>query len=71
MPFQKSPPIFIATPFRQLPILEYDGRLIGQSITIARFLAKKSGLYGKDDVEQANADMIVDYVSEFNNSNLH
>ena len=56
------------TPFGQVPILEYEGAVITQSIAIARFLAKKAGLYGKDDVTQARADMIVDYVTDFNNS---
>jgi glutathione S-transferase len=56
------------TPFGQVPLLEYDGQLLSQSISIARFLAKKTGLHGKDDLEQARADMIVDYVTDFNNS---
>ena len=56
------------TPFGQVPILEYEGTVITQSIAIARFLAKKADLYGKDDVTQAHADMIVDYVTDFNNS---
>ena len=56
------------TPFGQVPILEYEGAIITQSIAIARFLAKKADLYGKDDVTQARADMIVDYVTDFNNS---
>ena len=51
-----------------MPILEYEGTVITQSIAIARFLAKKADLYGKDDVTQAHADMIVDYVTDFNNS---
>ena len=42
--------------------------MITQSIAIARFLAKKANLYGKDDVTQARADMVVDYVTDFNNS---
>ena len=44
--------------------------MVGQSITIARFLAKKAGLYGKTEKEQAFADMITDYASDFNNSKL-
>ena len=38
-------------------------------MTIARFLAKKAGLYGKDELEQAKADQIADYISDYNNSN--
>ena len=37
-------------------------------MAIARFLAKKAGFYGGDDLEQAKVDMIVDYISDYNNS---
>jgi glutathione S-transferase len=48
-------------PFLQLPIFEIDGKVtLCQSHTIARYLARKYGLAGKDDLEQAQADMIVD-----------
>lgn len=39
-----------------------------QSITIARFLAKRAGLYGDTELEQTYADMIVDCATDFNNS---
>merc|ERR1712130_88408 len=40
----------------QVPILEYDGVVFCQSTIIARFLAKKYNLAGKDDVAAAEAD---------------
>ena len=40
--------------------MEVDGEVIAQSTSIARFLAKEFGLAGKDHLEQAQADMIVD-----------
>ncbi len=43
-------------------MLSWDGEEVGQSVTIARFCAKKTGLAGKDDLEQARADAIVDQV---------
>ena len=52
--------IFSATPFGQVPVLEVDGVPIAQSTTIARFLAKEFNLAGKDHLEQAQADMVVD-----------
>ena len=33
------------TPWGTLPLLEVDGNVIGQSITIARFIAKEGGQY--------------------------
>jgi len=32
------------TPWGLLPLLEYEGNIIGQSATIARFVAKEHGL---------------------------
>lgn len=50
-------------PFRSLPVLYWDGEEIGQSLAIARFVAKKAGLAGNNDIEQARADAIVDTVA--------
>ena len=50
---------FLAMPFGQLPALEYDGKLISQSMPIARFIARENGLAGKDNWEAAKADMVV------------
>ena len=58
--------IFVAFRFGKLPVLEYDGKTISQSRAIARFLARKYELAGKNDIEEAEADMIVDYIAETN-----
>src|SRR5690242_16163276 len=50
-----------STPFRTLPILEIDGKVYGQSVAIARFLAKKYKLAGTTEEEQAHVDAVVDY----------
>ncbi|CAH1798670.1 unnamed protein product [Owenia fusiformis] len=48
-------------PFSQLPILELgDGTVLSQSGAIARFIAKQNGLAGKDLIEQALVDSIMD-----------
>ena len=54
----------LATVLGQLPVLEVDGVELGQSITIARYLARKYNLAGKDDWEMAQADMVVDCVQD-------
>ncbi len=51
--------------FEQLPMLEYDGVKLAQTRAICRFLAKKAGLAGKDDIEQCRVDMIIDHVYDF------
>ena len=48
----------------QLPVLEIDGKTIGQSMTIARFLARRYSLAGKNDLEEAEADMLVDSMTD-------
>jgi len=56
------------TPWGTLPILEYDGVRIGQSVAIARFLANKFGLAGKSNLEKAQADEIVDVIQDLINA---
>jgi glutathione S-transferase len=58
-------------PLGQLPALEYDGTMLCQSLTIARFLAKEFGLAGKTNLEQAQADMIIDAGNDLANSESH
>eukprot|EP00695_Tsukubamonas_globosa_P002233 TRINITY_DN3340_c0_g1_i1.p2 TRINITY_DN3340_c0_g1~~TRINITY_DN3340_c0_g1_i1.p2 ORF type:complete len:229 (-),score=128.73 TRINITY_DN3340_c0_g1_i1:157-771(-) len=51
-------------PFGQLPVLVVDGVYIAQSIAIARYIAKRNGLAGDNDLEAALCDMIVDGVND-------
>ncbi|CAF0978571.1 unnamed protein product [Adineta steineri] len=47
-------------PLGQMPVLEVDGVKLPQSMTIARFLSKEFKLAGKDNLEQAKVDAVVD-----------
>ena len=60
--------ILTAIPWNQLPCLEYDGKKIVQSIAMARFVARENGLAGKNNLEGAQADMLVDCMSDLLNS---
>ena len=52
----------------QLPYLVIDGETkLAQSITIARYLARKFNLAGKNEIEEAKADALVDTISDFQN----
>ncbi|XP_077999729.1 hematopoietic prostaglandin D synthase-like [Glandiceps talaboti] len=51
-------------PFGQSPILEVDGIVLAQSRAIARFVAKEHGLAGKDNIENAQIDMITDVLED-------
>ncbi|XP_055341437.1 glutathione S-transferase 1-like [Paramacrobiotus metropolitanus] len=51
------------TPFGTLPFLEVDGKILGESLTIQRFLARRFGLVGSNEWEHARVDELVDYVT--------
>uniref|UniRef100_A0A1B6LN94 glutathione transferase n=1 Tax=Graphocephala atropunctata TaxID=36148 RepID=A0A1B6LN94_9HEMI len=51
-----------STPFGKLPYLEVDGKILTQSIAIARYLGKKAKLDGKDDWENVQIDIIADTI---------
>ncbi|XP_006812416.2 hematopoietic prostaglandin D synthase-like [Saccoglossus kowalevskii] len=51
-------------PLGQMPCLEVDGVMLAQSNAIARYLANEHGLAGKNNMEKARADMIVDTMGD-------
>lgn len=55
-------------PFGQMPILEYEGKVINQSRAITRYVAKQVKLVGKDDWENAEIDAAVDNVDDLRES---
>lgn len=57
-------------PFGQVPVLEVDGKMLAQSHTIARYLARQHGLAGKDDWEQGLADMYADNIGDLMSGKL-
>lgn len=54
----------------QMPVLEVDGQRVHQSISIARYLAKRVGLAGSNDWESLQIDSAVDTVNDLRQSNL-
>jgi len=57
-------------PNGQLPILTFNGTVISQSITMARFLANEYNLAGKTNLEKAHADEVIDTLLDVMNSTL-
>ena len=47
-----------------MPELKWNGKVVGQSTTITRFVAREVGIAGKNNVEMAQCDAIVDFCSE-------
>ena len=52
------------TPYGSLPLLEWDGVRIAQSMAIARFLAREVGLAGRNSLEAAQINEVVDAVND-------
>ena len=52
------------TPYGSVPVLEWDGCTVAQSVSIARFIAKEVGLGGRTNLEAAQADEIVDAIND-------
>merc|ERR1719223_1474527 len=48
------------SPYGQLPFLEVDGKILGQSAAIGRYCAKRAGLTPEDDFEAGQVDAIID-----------
>ena len=57
----------ITIPFHQLPVLEIDGEIIGQTAGIARYCGKLSNLYPKNDLLASKVDQIIDTATDITN----
>lgn len=62
------PQLKAQAPLGRMPFLEInDGQKvhkIGQSLSIARYLARKFNMYGKDEMDHVHADMYADEVAD-------
>jgi glutathione S-transferase len=52
------------TPWGTLPVLDIDRWQLGQSMAIARFVAREAGLSGRNSFEQALIDSVTDQVTD-------
>ena len=55
------------SPFHQLPVMEVDGEIIGQTGAIARYCGKVSNLYADDKLKAAKIDQIIDAATDITN----
>jgi len=55
-------------PFGQLPLLEGpDGLVVGQSMAILRFVARKANLQGDNDAEYVNSEQLIEEAVDIGN----
>ena len=52
------------TPYSVMPVLEVDGKIMGGSFPIARFLATRFGMAGEDDIAALILDGAVDAIKD-------
>nr|AHC08045.1 sigma glutathione S-transferase [Locusta migratoria] len=62
--FSDWPPLKPDTPYGTMPVLEVDGKKLGQSIPICRYLAKQYGLLAENDWDNAQIDAAVDAIND-------
>jgi len=62
--FAEWPALKPKTLWGTLPILEVDGKSIGQSMAIARYVAREGGFVGKNSFEQAQVEALVDQITD-------
>ena len=55
------------SPFHQLPVIEVDEKIIGQTGAIARYCGKVSNLYSDDILKAAKIDQIIDAATDITN----
>ncbi|GAU98973.1 hypothetical protein RvY_10040 [Ramazzottius varieornatus] len=60
----KNPQMKTKSPLGQLPYIEVNGKTLGQSHAIGRYLARQHGLAGKDAWEEAEVDALVDFTED-------
>ena len=64
---QEWPEKKLTMPLKQIPVLEVDGVMLPQSMSIARFLARQFNLAGKDNLEQAKVEAVADSATDLLN----
>ncbi|XP_053980683.1 glutathione S-transferase-like [Hylaeus volcanicus] len=64
IPKENWPELKKSMPYGMLPVLEIDGKPIAQSNAVARYLARKHNLTGRDEWEAMMCDVLVDTLGD-------
>lgn len=57
-----------AYPFHKLPVLEVDGKVLNQSVAIARYLGKRFELVSDDPLREALLEALIDNLRDLQGS---
>lgn len=71
IPKERWPELKKSMPYGMLPVLEIDGKPIAQSNAVARYLARKHDLTGRDEWESMLCDVLVDTLGDLKQSISH
>ncbi|CAG5129350.1 unnamed protein product [Candidula unifasciata] len=61
----KWPEIKPKSPFGQLPFVEIDGKVYGQSLALANFFAREFNLYGRSNLDSLKIDQVAQLNEDF------
>nr|XP_033200190.1 hematopoietic prostaglandin D synthase-like [Bombus vancouverensis nearcticus] len=64
IPLQLWPEYKDSMPYKMLPVLEIDGKPVAQSNAVARYLAKKYDLMGRNEWDAMICDVLVDTLGD-------
>ncbi|XP_050495501.1 uncharacterized protein LOC126876643 [Bombus huntii] len=59
-----EPCLFLAMPYKKLPVLEVDGKPVAQADAVARYLARKYDLMGRNERDALICDVLVDTLED-------
>jgi len=52
------------TPFKHIPVLDFNGKVLSESHAIERFVANQLGLNGSNALEAAQVDIVVEWMED-------
>uniref|UniRef100_UPI001438DE70 hematopoietic prostaglandin D synthase-like n=1 Tax=Bombus vancouverensis nearcticus TaxID=2705178 RepID=UPI001438DE70 len=64
IPLQLWPEYKDSMPYKKLPVLEIDGKPVAQSNAVARYLAKKYDLMGRNEWDAMICDVLFDTLGD-------
>jgi prostaglandin-H2 D-isomerase / glutathione transferase len=68
VPFSEFPALKPTLPFKQLPIMEIDGKVHAQSRALLRYVGKLTNMYPTDPLEALKVDAVIEALADMANA---